>query len=445
MSDENTEAAEQAAPEAKIAPEPAPAPVVRRQSVVMRTGSCDMRVGTGALDQLGNAARIAAGKPSRALLVSGDDIDAELTERCSRLLKDAGFAVSLTSVPAGRAARSIENVMALYQGLASEHVTADDPIVVVGDADVISLAIFAGATWHTGCPVVAVATTLDAVTDVTVTPRPIDAPAAPDMLVARGNARFMIADPSVFVSGDLTNSELMGRAVMVAGAVSAGENSFNELAVRADGVIAAAEDTLVAAILDITKSRARVVSSSALAMRQGILYGQAIGRALERAVESQHPDAARYLVDENPGSARLFAEGLRIAARLAAAKQAPDDKLVDFVFTQDGLLEKLGLSEVVCVIEPQALLDCLKAEEFSRSNRFMLALPLGFGRVRLTSVPDEMLLEHLSGWCKSRRKLARRRAHEAAAVAEATEAPKTSAPETPAPETPAPEAPEQAN
>lgn len=439
MSDENTEAAEQAAPEAKIAPEPAPAPVVRRQSVVMRTGSCDMRVGTGALDQLGNAARIAAGKPSRALLVSGDDIDAELTERCSRLLKDAGFAVSLTSVPAGRVARSIENVTALYQGLASEHVTADDPIVVVGDADVISLAIFAGATWHTGCPVVAVAMTLDAVTDVTVTPRPIDAPAAPNMLVARGNARFMIADPSVFVSGDLTNSELMGRAVMVAGAVSAGENSFNELAVRADGVIAAAEDTLVAAILDITKSRARVVSSSALAMRQGILYGQAIGRALERAVESQHPDA-RYLVDENPGSARLFAEGLRIAARLAAAKQAPDDKLVDFVFTQDGLLEKLGLSEVACVIEPQALLDCLKAEEFSRSNRFMLALPLGFGRVRLTSVPDEMLLEHLSGWCKSRRKLARRRAREAAAVTEATEAPKT-----PAPDPPAPEAPEQAN
>lgn len=110
------------------------------------------------------------------------------------------------------------------------------------------------------------------------------------------------------------------------------------------------------------------------------------------------------------------------------------------MFTQDGLLEKLGLSEVACVIEPQALLDCLKAEEFSRSNRFMLALPLGFGRVRLTSVPDEMLLEHLSGWCKSRRKLARHRAREAAAVTEATEAPKTSVPETPAPE-----APEQAN
>ena len=432
MSDEKTEAVEQRAtaeapasgpevspapePEAPVAPEPeTPAPVVRRQSVVMHTGSCDMRLGTGALDQLGNAARIAAGKPNRALLVSGGDVDAELTERCRRLLVDAGFTVSLTTVPAERTARSLENVTTLYETLAAEHVTADDPIVVIGDADVISLAIFAGATWHTGCPVVAAATTLDAVTDVTVTPRAIDAPGAPNMLVARGNARFMIADPSVFVSHDLTNAELMGRATMVAGAVAAGENSFNELAVRADGVIDAAEDTLVAAILDITKARARVVSSSALAMRQGILYGQAIGRALERALELQQADLSRYLVDDKPGSARLFAEGLRIAARLAAAKQAPEDKLVDFVFTQDGLLEKLGLSEVACVVDPQVLLDCLKAEEFSRSNRFMLALPLGFGRVRLTSVPDEMLLEHLSGWCKSRRKLARRRAREVAA------------------------------
>ncbi len=433
MSDESTEAAQQPAPtpdapaEAAVAaqapeaavsePEPAPAPVVRRQSVVMRTGSCDMRVGTGALDQLGNAARIAAGKPSRALLVSAADVSPELTERARRLLVDTGFAVSLAGVPAGRAARSIEHVTELYATLAAEHVTADDPIVVIGDADAISLAIFAGATWHTGCPVVAVATTLDAVTDVTVTPRAIDAPAAPDMLVARGNARFMLADPSIFASDELTNGELMGRAVMVAGTVAAGENCFSELAVRADGVVDATEDTLVAAILDITKARARVVSSSALAMRQGILYGQAIGRALERALAQQQADPSRYLVDERPGSARLLAEGLRIAARLAAAKQAPDDKLVDFVFTQDGLLEKFGLAEVACVVDPQTLLDCLKAEELARSNRFMLALPLGFGRVRLTSVPDDLLLEHLGGWCKSRRKLARRRAREAQAEA----------------------------
>lgn len=405
---------------AEPAPEP-PTPVVRRQSVVMRTGSCDMRVGTGALDQLGNAARIAAGKPARALLVSGSDVPAELAERCRRLLADAGFSVSAASAPAGRSARTLENVTSLYGELSGNGVTSDDPIVAVGDADVISLAIFAGATWHTGCPVVAVATTLDAVADVAVTPRLIDAPGAPNMLVARGNARFMIADPSVFETGELTEGELMGRAAMVAGVVAAGENSFNELAVRASGVIEADEETLVSAILDVTKARARVVSSSALAMRQGILYGQAIGRALERAVAEQDADANRYLVDDAPGSARLFAEGLRIAARLAAAKQAPDDKLVDFVFTQDGLLDKFGLSEVACVIDPRRLLECLRAEEFSRSNRFMLALPLGFGRVRLTSVPDDMLLEHLGGWCKSRRKLARRRAREAAQVAEAAE------------------------
>ncbi len=69
MSDETSEAKVSEQPEAPAAA-PEPAPVVRRQSIVMRTGSCDMRVGTGALEQLGQAAKIAAGKPC-ALFRSG--------------------------------------------------------------------------------------------------------------------------------------------------------------------------------------------------------------------------------------------------------------------------------------------------------------------------------------------------------------------------------------
>ena len=414
------ESAESESPEPEAAaapaePEPAPEPtyVVRRQSVVMRTGSCDMRVGTGAIDQLGQAAKIAAGKPCRTLLVHGDDVDAELVERCRRLLLDAGFKASITSVAAGRASRSLVHVEELYAAMAEAHVTADDPVVVIGDADVISCAIFAGATWHTGSPVVSVPTTLDGVVDVTVTPRAIDAPGAPDMLACRGNARFAICDPSVFAAHRDTDGELMGRAVMVAGCVAAGENSFNELCVRADGIIAAEEDTLVEAILDVTKSRARVASSSALAMRQGILYGRSMGRALEQVVaEAPAPDE-RLLVDENPGSARLFGEALRISARLAAARQAPDDKLVDFVFTQDALLDKFGLTEVACDLKAEALAEALQADELQRSNRCMIPLPLGYGRVRFTSLEADMLAEHLGAWCKSRRKLARRRARKA--------------------------------
>lgn len=417
MSDETSEAQvpdqPEAATEPPAAPEPAPAPVVRRQSIVMRTGSCDMRVGTGALEQLGQAAKIAAGKPCRALLVQGEDVDAELVERCRRLLVDQGFSVSITSVVAGRASRSLEHVSELYASMAAAHITADDPLVAVGDADVLSTAIFAGATWHTGSPVVLVPTTLDGAIDVTVTPRAIDAPGSPDMLSCRGNARFAICDPSVMAAGRNTDGELMGRAVMVAGCVSAGENSFSELCVRADGIIEGRETELVDAILDVTKSRARVASSSALAMRQGILYGRSMGRALERAFAAAPTADERFATEENPGRARLFGEALRISARLAAARQAPDDALVDFVFTQDALLEKFGLTEVACVLDASELAAALKVDELQRSNRCMIPLPLGFGRVRFTSLEDDMVAEHLGAWCKSRRKLARRRAREA--------------------------------
>lgn len=412
MSDETSEAKVSEQPMAPAAV-PVPAPVVRRQSVVMRTGSCDMRVGTGAVEQLGQAAKIAAGKPCRALLVQGDDVDAELVEHCRRLLVDAGFSVSVTSVVAGRESRTLACVQGLYEAMSGAHITADDPLVAVGDADVLSAVIFAGATWHTGSPVIIVPTTLDGAIDVTVTPRAIDVPGAPEMLSCRGNARFAICDPSVMAAGRNTDGELMGRAVMVAGCVAAGENSFSELCVRADGIIEGRETELVDAILDVTKSRARVASSSALAMRQGILYGRSLARALEAALAGA-PDAdERFLVDDNPGTARLFGESLRISARFAAARQAPDEALVDFVFTQDALLEKFGLAEVACALDPVELAAALKADELQRSNRCMIPLPLGFGRVRFTSLEEDMIAEHLGAWCKSRRKLARRRAREA--------------------------------
>ncbi len=222
-------------------------------------------------------------------------------------------------------------------------------------------------------------------------------------------------------AGRDTDGELMGRAVMVAGCVAAGENSFSELCVRADGIIAAREAELVDAILDVTKARARVASSSALAMRQGILYGRCVGRALERAFDGASAADERFLVEERPGTARLFAEALRISARLAAARQAPDEALVDFV-TQDALLEKFGLAEVACALDPVELAAALKADELQRSNRCMIPLPLGFGRVRFTSLEDDMIAEHLGAWCKSRRKLA------AAAPARPNAAPKAREP-----------------
>ena len=90
--------------DAEEAAEPEPVVVpIRRQSIVLRSGACDMRIGPGAADQLGQATKSVAGKPGHTLLVAGDDVPDELVERLRRSLVDVGFSVTIRSVPSGRA------------------------------------------------------------------------------------------------------------------------------------------------------------------------------------------------------------------------------------------------------------------------------------------------------------------------------------------------------
>lgn len=402
--------------DAASAPAPAPAPeppVIRRQSLSLRSGLCDMRVGVGAAERMGQDLRGLVGKPRRALLVSAAGTDPELLEQTRRSLVDVGFDVRTHELPAGRPARQLSEVNGLFSVLDENSITADDAIVAVGDADVISALVYVAANWCGGCALVALPTTLDGMVDISVTPRAIDLPGSPDMLLTRGCVRLIICDPSV--CGDLaeaTPTTLMGRCVMVAGALAAGETSFSELGLHADGVAAGTADDVIEMVMTLTKSRCRIASSSAIAIRQGISYGVGLARALKASLlEGAGADGSVATLDGAlPADALLLAEGLRISSRLSAAHQASatDTKAVDLVFAQDALLERLGLGEVACDIDPERLLANLKACELKRQNRFMLTLPLDYGRVRLTAIEDEMLLQHLGAWCKLRRRLLRK-------------------------------------
>lgn len=385
----------------------------RRQSLVLKTGSCDMRVGPGALQQLPLALRAVCAKPRRALLVNSEGTDAALVEECRRLMVDVGYDVRQATAPAGRPARNIAYVNEVLALLAKEELTAEDPVVVVGDADALSGVLFATATWYGGTPLIGVPTTLDGMVEVLATPRYIDTEAAEDALFAKGNVRMAICDtdllPKPAVGDELDGATLMGRAILVAGSVAIGTTTFSDLALAADNILAHDPKTMQTTIMDISKGRGRIVAASALAQRQGVLYGVAIARALKACLAGQNADTERYAPDTDVCDARLFAEGMRIAARLGAGNKPDEPKLVDLVFAQDGLFEKFGLTEVACVIEPEALLKSMRAVEFKRQNRFMPAIPMDYGRVRLTAVDEELLQEHLAAWCKARKKLARRR------------------------------------
>lgn len=389
--------------------------VPRRQSVVMRSGSCDMRVGQDVIDILGTTLKQVAGKPRVCLLINSPEVDPALVDECRRSLVDTGYDVRQATAIAGRAARSSAYVVEIQAMLAREGITADDPVVVVGNADLISGVLFVTSTWYGGCTLAAVPTTLDAMVEVIATPRYIDTPLAQDALVAKGNVRLALCDVDCLAktktgSLELSDSTLMGLAILAASAMVAGKNNFSDLAIAAEELLAADPETLTKEIMELTKARGRSASSTALAMRQGVDYGISIARALRACVACQQPDQERYLIDKDVCDGRLLAEAMRIAARLSAASKPEKPDLVDLVFAQDGLFERLGLSEVACVIEPEDLVRELRQVEFVRQNRFMPAIPLDYGRVRLSTIDDELIAEHVAAWCKARRKLARRRA-----------------------------------
>ena len=95
----------------------------------------------------------------------------------------------------------------------------------------------------------------------------------------------------------------------------------------------------------------------------------------------------------------LLADAMRFAARLSVAGE---NLSIDDMFTQDELLERLGLGTVKAAVDADELVAAIQKERFARTNRFMLALPRALGRVRLTAVETETLTEHVRAWCASR-------------------------------------------
>ena len=121
-------------------------------------------------------------------------------------------------------------------------------------------------------------------------------------------------------------------------------------------------------------------------------------------------------VDEAQAAANRFAD--KASAAISSAAEKDEGKRISYPAIMRRLTgcvreyraatvatPLLVLGEVACDIEPGELLAALRAACFERSNRFLLPLPLDFGRVRLTAVDDETLSEHVVAWCESRQAL----------------------------------------
>lgn len=361
---------------------------VVRQTVPLQGTSCDMRVGEGALDQMSNELRLLVGTPKRAALVAPEGTNPDLLEECRRQLSDAGFSVAEINCEAGR---SVASALPIFLALDAANITADDVIIAVGNADTLSLMSFVTSSWCAGTTFVVVCTDFLAAAEAITTPRALDIPNGHELMVnLRSWARMAFCDLR-YVPIEKNDELEEAFALMVATAVCDNNDGFDKLVARADDLVALDSDALVEQVVETARIRGRITTSTALAVRQAISYGQVFVEAM------------RELFEGVP-TGILLAEGLRVLARLATSSE-DSDGTPDFVFTQDALLAKLGLGEVAVDVEPAELIDALREVCFRRSNRFLLPLPIKVGRVRLSSVSEPVLNQHLAAWCEARRAL----------------------------------------
>lgn len=365
------------------APEP---PRIHRQSVASNGISCDLRLGPSVLDRFGRDLKICTGRARRAVFMVEASAHPELVEELSRIVIDAGFRVVRLPQNDARDAGLVEGLAPTYEALAQEHINPGDICVAIGGLASVSEDVFVSSTWCGGMSLAAVPLGLDALICCPSRPKPLAAGADSAAVNFRTRMAMCYSDPEICQLTSSVESTLHGRVLMVVAAVCESKDAFNDLVIRSEAIAAADIETTQTQALEAARGFGRVNASSSVAVRQSLSYGEVFARALAG------------LVPHAPLSA-LRGEGLRFASRLGVGAVGTS---VDFVFAQDALLDRLGIGELACQVDPGALKEAILQESVRLSGKPMIAVPHDIGRVRLASIPDEVLDEHLEAWCQAR-------------------------------------------
>lgn len=355
---------------------------LERQWVPIAGGSCDIRMGPDGMEQASRLLRDSVGRPRLCVVVIGAGADHELVERLSRQVADAGFR-QVTHV-VGAEPRTMDAACGLMRALEESGATSDDLCCAMGDADLLSLASYVCDGWCAGMSLVGIPLDEIALLEGALAPRGLDVGSLAEAVLVRPCARHVLLDLDLVLSPSEHEPARLARVLMASAAMASSERDFSALWDAADKVMEEDGDALASQLMAAAKLRGRIASSTAAAVRTSMEYGQTFARACATLVG---PDA-RHSV--------LLAEGLRFGARISVAQGRLS---VDDMLAQDELLEALGIGQVSCDVDPDELVGALRQERFCRTNRFMLAIPHAIGRVRLTTVEDELLQEHAQAWC----------------------------------------------
>jgi 3-dehydroquinate synthase len=349
----------------------------------------DVLVGPDALLEVGQ--RVADVSQAKKLALVSDGNVAELFgARVGASLVTAGFDVFPLSVAPGEASKSWQVAGELLQAFAHVGLGRRDLVVALGGGVVGDLAGFAAATYLRGVDFVQLPTSLLAQVDSSVGGKTgVDLPEGKNLVGAFKQPRLVVADTEILRS--LPDVEwASGLAEVAKSAVIAGEGFLGWLEANAAGLRVRENHVTTDAVVRCVRFKAGVVSSDEReeGARECLNYGHTLGHAIEKV--------AGYGVLPH---GLAVAEGMRFAARLSV--EAAHGGL-DFVQRQDRLLDGMLLPPMRESFDPSELLEAMHSDKKARNGRVRFVLADGPGLWRCETVPDTMIMEHLTAWSESK-------------------------------------------
>jgi 3-dehydroquinate synthetase len=357
-----------------------------RQWISLPKGSCDVRVGTGIADSIGEILRgPSAGRRVCALFVE-QDVDAALLELVQRQLCDAGFNVQTVTLHEA-VQRTPEAVVSFFHELARLHVTIDDLVCAVGHVNLLSLAASACNSWCSGVSLTCIPLDSASALEGVISPRGLDIDGKSELIDVRGCAKHLFVDLNIINCDPQVESSRLMRALAARIAMADAEKSYSALWDRAQELASGDTHAIADQLVETLRSSGRLATSTSIGLRQALGFGGTFVRALQALLPDDVPEST------------LVAEALRFTTRLSCGK---GELSVEDVLMSDELLERLDLPQLTCHVDPDLMIRALKEDRFLRSSRFLLGLPRSLGRVRLSTIDDELLAEHVCAWCASR-------------------------------------------
>jgi 3-dehydroquinate synthase len=359
-----------------------PAAAPRTVRVDTAHGGYPVLIGTGLLDRLDELLPPFPGAEAAAVVASPPL--AEVARRVGRAVARRGLAVHHLEVPAGEAAKRLEVVAGLYQGLAAVPTRRADPVLAVGGGATTDVAGFAAATWLRGVPLVNLPTTVLGMVDAAVGGKTgVDLAEGKNLVGAFHQPVAVAADLDTLAG--LPAAEVRSGLAEVAKAGLAGDPALAEALAAAAGPAAAGDPAALAPLVEgAVRVKAAVVgadereeAADGEVGRLMLNYGHTLGHALERLAGYRglrHGEAV--------------ALGMVFAARVAEAIGLAEPGLAD---GHVRLLAALGLPVGGVELDPDRVLAAMATDKKQRRG-LRLVLLRAPGRPQVVTNPDRGVL-----------------------------------------------------